>query len=188
MTQNPEFFQILQEQYRTEHYGPWHLKECHPLEYDTKIQECIQLASKSDSQWFLQQAKILQKRAAYIRHEWAKQATQQATQASIQLAIESTTQPVPAIQPASAIQPAPVPQLAQKEKEQEVEKKAEKFVHNIKTASSIGLLSRILHQATMPNDGKTFLSSGAAIINEITISSLPVYIRYPKDLEATGQG
>ncbi|KAF6226139.1 hypothetical protein HO133_009005 [Letharia lupina] len=88
-----EFLQTLHEQYRTEYYGPWHTRECYPWEYDVKAQECIQLASKSDPQFFLQQAKILQDRAAYIRQEWARQEALQATQSVTQPATQSATQP-----------------------------------------------------------------------------------------------
>ena len=77
-----EFLQTLHEQYR-EPYGSWHTRECYPWEYDVKIQECVNLANKSDwfgqrsesHDWFLQQAKILQDRANHIRHEWTKQET-----------------------------------------------------------------------------------------------------------------
>ncbi|KAF6234868.1 hypothetical protein HO173_007088 [Letharia columbiana] len=92
------FLQTLHEQYRTEYYGPWHTRECYPWEYDVKAQECIQLASKSDPQFFLPQAKILQDRAAYIRQEWARlealQAIQPVTQPITQPATQQVTQPI----------------------------------------------------------------------------------------------
>ena len=259
---NPPFLQILQEQYRTEYYDPWHLRECYPQKYDVKIQECIRLANKpgtgwysddsdNSKQWLLQQAKIWQKRAAYIRHEQAtQQSTQQAIQQGsstsgqsdqdnpsiiqsnksslqeqmaqmmtmmtsmqtslkaleakiatpvqqpIQPAIESSTQP--STQPSTqlAIESSTQPntqqstQPTQKEKENETEKIAEKSMRSRKSiTSNMGLLSRILHQASMPDDGKTSLNgSKAATISETTISSVPAYIRNPKNLEATGQG
>ena len=52
------------------------LREWYLWEYDTQVQECINYAQRSDPEFFLQQAKILQKRADYIRQEWAKQASQ----------------------------------------------------------------------------------------------------------------
>ena len=56
----PEYFKILQEQYRTEYLGPWHTRECYPWEYDTKIQELLAKATPSyfttedDCKWFRQ--------------------------------------------------------------------------------------------------------------------------------------
>ncbi|KAF6224437.1 hypothetical protein HO133_011014 [Letharia lupina] len=85
------FLQTLHEQYRTEYYGPWHTRECYPWEYDVKAQECIQLASKSDPQFFLPQAKILQDRAAYIRQEWARLEALQAIQLVTQLVTHQIT-------------------------------------------------------------------------------------------------
>ena len=100
--------------------------------------------------------------------------------ATIQLATQRSTQL--AIQPST--QPAPIPQLAQKEKEAEKSMRSRKSI-----TSNMGLLSTILHQASMPDDGKASLSGSKAVItSEAIISSIPIYIRHPKDLEATGQG
>ena len=133
------FLQTLHEQYRTEYYGPWHTRECYPWEYDVKAQECIQLASKSDPQFFLPQAKILQDRAAYIRQEWARQ---EAALRAIQPVIQPVTQP--ATQPAhqstqSSTQSATQPEhsVEQEEELQQVnaENTAEKASDNKATIS-----------------------------------------------------
>ena len=104
-----EFLQTLHEQYR-EPYGSWHTRECYPWEYDVKIQECIKLAntpdwygkrSESEHSWFLQQAKILQDRADYIRHEWTKQETAKQALQVKQIAIQK------ALQVAQTVSPTP---------------------------------------------------------------------------------
>ena len=115
-----EFLQILHEQYRTESYGPWHIRECYPWEYDVKIQECIRLANtpgwygnRSESDWFVQQAKILQDRANHIRHEWTKQETakQEITKQALQVKQVATQK---ALQAAQIVSLTPqVPQASQ---------------------------------------------------------------------------
>ena len=69
-----EHLQILQEQYRTEHFGPWHTRESYPWKYNVQVQECINLAkshfsTEESRNWLLHQAKIFQERANYIRQE-----------------------------------------------------------------------------------------------------------------------
>ena len=121
------FLQILHEQYYT---GTWQTRECYPWEYEIKAQECIQLASHSDNnEWFLQQAKILQDRANYIRQKWvtqhaaqqavAQQVTQLAAlQATLQATLQVAQQSTPPASERQSAQSITKP-IAQKEKEQE---------------------------------------------------------------------
>ena len=101
----PEFLQILHESYRTEHYGPWHTRECYPWEYEAKAQECIRRANTptwidlqlESKHFFLQQAKILQDRADYIRQVWAEREASQVKQTVTRKALQA----------AQAISPTP---------------------------------------------------------------------------------
>ncbi|CAD6589225.1 MAG: hypothetical protein ASARMPRED_003971 [Alectoria sarmentosa] len=154
-----EFFQILHEQYRTEHCGPWHTRECYPREYDVKAQECIKLAGVSDERlFFLQQAKILQDRAYYIRQEWARQEALQVTQSAVQS------------------DQSMHPQSPQKKKRNEKTRQhnSSSMASSIKTT---GLLSTIPALSWLQQPYHyTMLASPLA------------YIRYAEDMEATGQG
>ena len=105
------FIPKVYKQYRTEKYGPWHTRECYPWEYDVKAQECINTANQSvwscfgpgpredsEIQWFLQQTKIFQDRAIYIRQKWAEQEARQerSRQEALQIAkevMQHVTQP-----------------------------------------------------------------------------------------------
>ena len=102
------FIPKVYEQYRTEEYGLWHTRECYPWEYDTKAQECINTANQSvwscfgpgpreasEIQWFLQQAKIWQDRASYIREKWAKQEASRIVKEVVQQVTQQTTPPTP---------------------------------------------------------------------------------------------
>ena len=96
--------QILQKQYRTEPFGPWHTRECYSWEYEAKANECLEHSKSSydGCKWFLQQAKILQDRAEYIRQ---KSATQQATQPATQPVTQQATPPSQPIQSEQPEQP-----------------------------------------------------------------------------------
>ena len=208
--------QILYEQYRTEHYGPWHTRECYPWEYDVKAQECInivnsidrRIGSDSEKQFFLQQAQILQDRATYIRQQWAKQ--------------EATRQAIPPSPPAS---PAPqqtvqLEQAVEQEQEQEQEEQplqqtnvkniVEKIQHATDSKANSTVTPITLHQASRQNgkDSITRLSSSSKAIirldktptHSLTVLlasrlaslrqhvGIPPYIRQAEDMEATGQG
>ena len=201
------FLQILHEQYYT---GTWQTRECYPWEYDTKIQECIQLASHSgNNEWFLQQAKILQDRADYIRRKWATQhvAQQAAAQlVTLQATLQATLQSTPPAPPA--------PQQAQEEKEQEkeqplhqatvediaediaestTEKETEQHDMANSKPDSDSTLSTIPRLCTKPFSG----DPAACLSNTLHLACqqflawhgfIPGYIEYSEDMEATGQG
>ena len=105
----PALLQIL----HTQESGG-HIREWYPWEYDSQAQECIYYAQRSDpAEFFLQQAKIFQKRADYIRQVWAKQASQsppapQAPQYQITqpIAPQYSTQYAPQYSTQSASQPS----------------------------------------------------------------------------------
>ncbi|KAF6225902.1 hypothetical protein HO133_009905 [Letharia lupina] len=133
------FLQTLHEQYRTEHYGPWHTREYYPWEYDAEAQHCLERGNKpsyfvteEDCKFFQQQAKILQDRAAYIRQEWARQeatlqpstkhitqpstkpVTQPVTQSTTQLATQQATQPEHSVEQEEELQQANAENTAEK--------------------------------------------------------------------------
>ena len=123
----PEFFQKLHEQYRTEYYGPWHTRECYPWEYDTKIQELIQLANtpsrswcdtEESNEWLRQQAKIFQNRADYIRQKWAKQEAEKQARKEADERFNQLLATMRAWQATQQSTP-PAPQEAKKEEAQE---------------------------------------------------------------------
>ena len=146
------FLQTLHEQYRTEYYGPWHTRECYPWEYDVKAQECIQLASKSDPQFFLPQAKILQDRAAYIRQEWARQEALQAKQTATQPAHQSTQ---------SSTQPATQPEHSVKQEEEQ--SSTENITETVSSSSdTTALLSTVSHQSTQSKQEEETLQQANA--------------------------
>ena len=64
-----QHLQIMHEHYCTDD-GTWHTRELYPWEYDLQIQACIEasrLQSKYEQTIFLEQAKIFQDRANYLR-------------------------------------------------------------------------------------------------------------------------
>ena len=63
----PEFMTKLEE------WDNGVIRECYPWEYEARTGFMFSCGAYIEREWFAEQRKILQDRADYIRHKWAKQ-------------------------------------------------------------------------------------------------------------------